>query len=217
MSSRGLVVASPPRRRGPQVRANWYYGSHGAVDVVRPVAPPSRESGRGDSGVYTDRRKWPLGAVLYHSCTLLRCYGQTWERRSVHRSAKTASRCRFGAFVYTVATLVATRVASGGTSAPTAMVCRRRPLGGRLPLGRENRPCASDAVARLAFSPRQQSTQTSEEPLLAYDVLSPATGGCKESWLHARLDGQALAPTWQPGYAAVDALTIRAIHATMEV
>ena len=27
---------------------------------------------RGDAGVYTDRRKWPLGAVLGHSCTLLR-------------------------------------------------------------------------------------------------------------------------------------------------
>ena len=27
---------------------------------------------RGDAGVYTDWRKWPLGAVLGHSCTLLR-------------------------------------------------------------------------------------------------------------------------------------------------
>ena len=29
-------------------------------------------SGRGDAGVYTNRRKWPLGAVLGHLCTLLR-------------------------------------------------------------------------------------------------------------------------------------------------
>ena len=29
-------------------------------------------SGRGDAGVYTNRQKWPLGAVLEHSCTLLR-------------------------------------------------------------------------------------------------------------------------------------------------
>ena len=40
-------------------------------------------------------------------CTLLRCCGQTWGRRSVHRSAKMAPRHRFGAFVYTVATLAA--------------------------------------------------------------------------------------------------------------
>ena len=33
---------------------------------------------------------------------LLRCCGQTWGRRSVHRSAKMAPRRRFGAFVYTI-------------------------------------------------------------------------------------------------------------------
>ena len=92
-----------------------------------------------------------------HSCTLLRRCGQTWGRRSVHKLTKSASRRRFGAFVYTVATLVATRAASGGTSAPTTMACRRRPLGGRLPLGRKNRLCTSGAAARLASSPRQQT------------------------------------------------------------
>jgi len=105
---------------------------------------------------------------------------------------KTASRSRFGAFVYTVAPLwtgegtqectqigengpsvlfwgirvhccdarvtrIATRVASGGTSAPTTMTCRRHSLGGHLPLGRENRLCTSGAAARLASSPRQQT------------------------------------------------------------
>ena len=45
---------------------------HGAVDVVGPVAPPGRAGGREDAGVYTDRRKWPLGAILGHLCTLLR-------------------------------------------------------------------------------------------------------------------------------------------------
>ena len=74
-----------------------------------PVAPPGRASGRGDAGVYTDRRKWSLGAVSRCLCTLLRRCGQTWGRRSVHRSAKTASRSRFGTFVYTVATRVAMR------------------------------------------------------------------------------------------------------------
>ena len=77
---------------------------HGAVDVVGPMAPPGRASGRGYAGVYTDRRKWPLGAVLGHLCTLLRRCGQARGRRSVHRSAKMASRSHFGAFVYTVAT-----------------------------------------------------------------------------------------------------------------
>ena len=125
-----------------------------------PVAPPGRASDRGKAGVYTDRRKWPLGAVLGHSCTLLRRCGQTCERRSVHRSAKMASRSRFGAFVYTVAT----RAASGGTSASTTMVCRRYLLGGRLSHGREDRIRVSGVAAGLASSPRQQPTQPPEEP-----------------------------------------------------
>ena len=159
MSSCGWVVASPPWRRGCQVRAPWRHGGHGVVDVVGPVAPPGRASDRGDAGVYTDRRKRTLGAVLDHLCTLLRRCGQTWRRRSVHRSAKTDSRSCFGSFVYTVAT----RVASGGTSTPTAMACRQRPSVARPSLGRENRLCASGA-ARLAFSLRCQPTQTPEEP-----------------------------------------------------
>ena len=47
VSSCRLVVASPPRRRGPQVRAPWHHEGHGAVDVVGPVAPPGRASGHG--------------------------------------------------------------------------------------------------------------------------------------------------------------------------
>ena len=160
VSSCRWMVASPPWRRGPQVRAPWHHGGHGAVDVVGPMAPPGHESGRGGKGVYTDRRKRPLGAVLGHLCTLLRRCGQTWGRRSVHRSAETASRSCFGTFVYTVAT----RVASGGTSAPTAMACRQHPSVARLSPGRENRLCASDAAARLAFSLGCQPTQTPEEP-----------------------------------------------------
>ena len=171
----------------------WHHGGHGVVDVVGPVAPPGRASVCGYATVYTDRRKRPLGAVSGHLCTLLRRYGQAWGHRSVHRLAKTASRSRFGAFVYTVATLwtgVGTqectqigenglsepfrgicvhccdaRVASSGTSAPAAMVCQQRPSVARLSLGRENRLCASDAAAKLAFSPGCQPTQTPEEPL----------------------------------------------------
>ena len=59
---------------------------------------------RRDARVYTDLRNRPLGAVLGHLCTLLLRCGQVRRRKGVHRSAKTASRSRFGAFVYTVAT-----------------------------------------------------------------------------------------------------------------
>ena len=69
----GWVVASPLGRRGPQVQAPWHHGGHGAVDVVGPVAPPGHACGCGDAGVYTDRLKRPLGAVLGHLCTLLGC------------------------------------------------------------------------------------------------------------------------------------------------
>ena len=90
--------------------------------------------GLGIAIVYTNGRIGFLRAVLGHLCTLLHCCRQPWGRRSVHRLAKMASRCRFGAFVYTVATRVAiriaTRAASGGTSASTATACRRRPLAG---------------------------------------------------------------------------------------
>ena len=180
------MVASLPWRRGPQIQAPWHHKSHGAVDVVGPITPPGRASGRGDAGVYTDRLKWPLGAILGHSCTLLHRCGQVRERRSVHRSAKTAPRCCFGAFVYTVATLVATRAASGGTSVPTTMTCRRHSLGGHLPLGRENRLCTSGAAARLASSPRQQPTQTPEEPQKA---MGPSLGGQQ----------RVISITWTPG------------------
>ena len=103
---------SPGRWRGSQPRAPWYFGSirtahhggHGAVDIVGPVAPPGHARGLGNAGVYTNRRKWPLGIVLGHLCTLLRFCRQMWGRRSVHRSAKMASLGCFGAFVYTVAT-----------------------------------------------------------------------------------------------------------------
>ena len=129
------MVASPPRWHEPQARALWHHEGHGAVGVVGPVAPPGRASGRGDAGVCTDRRKWPLGAVLGHLCTLLRRCGQAWGRRSVHRSAKMASRRRFGAFVYTVATLWAgagtqecTQIGENGLSAQPPLACRMRPL-----------------------------------------------------------------------------------------
>ncbi len=87
-----------------------------------------------------------------------------WGRRSVHKSVEMAPSEPFWAFVYTVATRVATRAASSDTSTSTTMVCRRRPLGGHLSLSRETRLCVSGAVARLASSSGRQPTQTPEEP-----------------------------------------------------
>ena len=91
------------------------------------------------------------------------------RRRSVHKSMEMASRRRFGAFVYTVATRVAIRIA---TRAACARWHERLSHHGvpaapplwPLPLGRKDRLCASGAAARLASSPRRQPTRTPEEP-----------------------------------------------------
>ena len=84
------------------------------VYTVAPRGPRGRpvvtQAARGDTIVYTDRRKRPLDAVSGHLCTLL-CRerrrearaGAPWWRNSVHRSPKTAFRRRSGPFVYTVA------------------------------------------------------------------------------------------------------------------
>ncbi len=112
------------------------------------------------SSITATLRSSRLPEACVHCCAVVDRRGS----RSVHKSAKSASRSRFGALVYTVAPLVATRAASGGTSASTTMTCRRHSLGSHLPLGRKNRLCTSGAAARLASSPRQQPTQTPEEP-----------------------------------------------------
>ncbi len=128
--------ASPPVRRGPHRQGDGRRSVHKSAEMasrcrfgafVYTVAPWAWVvGGLGIAIVYTNGRIGPLEAVSGHLCTLLRCCGQTWGRRSVHRSVKMAPRCRFGAFVYTVAT----RAAPGGASASATMVCRRRPLAG---------------------------------------------------------------------------------------
>ena len=157
---------------GLRSKPPWHHGGHWVIDIVGPMAPPGRESGRGDSQECTqigqNGPSAPFRGICVHCCAvglgcewpwdhnsvhkwedrasphrfrafvytigLLRCCGQTWGRRSVHRLARMASRRRFGAFVYTVATRVAiriaTRAASGGTSASTTTACRRRLLAG---------------------------------------------------------------------------------------
>ncbi len=126
--------ASPPRRRRRSVHKSVemaLWGRFGAF--VYTVAPWAWVvGGLGIAIVYTNGRIGPLRAGLGRLCTLLRCCERPWGRRSVHRLAKMAPRGRFGAFVYTVATRVAiriaTRAASSGTSASAAMACQRRLL-----------------------------------------------------------------------------------------
>ena len=135
--------------------------------------------------VYIDWLKWTLGAVLDHLCTLLRRCGQTWGRRSVHRLAKTASRCRFGAFVYTVATRGSCELRCELRRALCRVARVAQPLwcaGGAPrwspPPCREGRLCAS-AAASLASLPRQQPMQTPEEPFvfcLVVEALVPPQG-----------------------------------------
>ena len=71
----------------------------------------------------------PFWGICVHCYDSRGSFERPWGRRSVHRSVKMVSRRRFGAFVYTVATRVAiriaTRAAPGGTSASAAMACRR--------------------------------------------------------------------------------------------
>ena len=132
--------ASPPGRRRRSVHKSTETASRCRFGAfVYTVATRAWVvGGLGIAIVYTNGRIGPLRAVSGHLCTLLRLArivrATPWGRRSVHRSAKMASRRRFGAFVYTVATRVAiriaTRAASSGTSASAAMACRRRPLAG---------------------------------------------------------------------------------------
>ena len=128
--------ASPPVRRRNSVHKSVEMAPRGRFGAfVYTVAPWAWVvGGLGIAIVYTNGRIGSLRTGLGRLCTLLGCCGQTWGRRSVHRSAKTAPRSRFGAFVYTVATRVAIRIATraalGGTSASAATACRRRPLAG---------------------------------------------------------------------------------------
>ena len=66
------VGASPPWRRGPQVRATLAAWGHGAVDVVGPVTPSGRVIGRGDSQECTqigeNGPSTPFWGIRVHCC-----------------------------------------------------------------------------------------------------------------------------------------------------
>ena len=118
-----------------QIGENGLSASFRGICVHCCDAGVARADG-GGKGVYTDRRKWPLDAVLGHLCTLLRRGGRAsgrGGRGSVHRSEKMASRRRFGAFVYTVAsrgsrertvgTQQCTQIGGNGLSTPFWGIC----------------------------------------------------------------------------------------------
>ena len=101
----------------------------GSPHEGKPLAPPRDE---GLSPLCEVRELVWVGGCVTAPATRASPPGR--QRRSVHRSPKTASRGHFGAFVYTVASRVAiriaTRAASGGASASTTMACRWRLLAG---------------------------------------------------------------------------------------
>ena len=117
-----------------------------------------------------------IGAFVY-TVGLLRCCGQTWGRRSVHKSVEMAPRGRFGAFVYTVATRVAiriaTRAASGGTSASAATACRLHPLAGPSRLVGKT---GSARVASLLGWHLRRGVNPHEPPKSPFSICLPLAG-----------------------------------------
>ena len=165
--------ASPPGRRRRSVHRSVEMASRchfGAF--VYTVAPWAWVvGGLGIAIVYTNGRIGPLRAVSGHLCTLLRLEDRAsrrWGHRSVHKSVEMASWCRFGAFVYTVATRVAIRICDASCVRWRERLSHHgvpaAPPRWPLSLGREDRLCASGVAARLASSPRCQPTRTPEGP-----------------------------------------------------
>ena len=163
--------ASQPGRRRRSVHKSVEMASRGRFGAfVYTVAPWAWVvGGLGIAIVYTNGRIGLLRAGLGRLCTLLRCCERPWGRRSVHKSVEMAPRRRFGAFVYTVATRVAIRIATRAACVRWHERLSRygvpaAPPRWPLSLGREDRLCASGAAVRLASSPRQQPTQIPDEP-----------------------------------------------------
>ena len=160
--------ASPPGRRRRSVHKSVEMAPRRRFGAfVYTVAPWAWiVGGLGIAIVYTNGRIGPLRAGLGRLCTLLRCCERPWGRRSVHRSAEMASRRRFGAFVYTVAT----RAAPGGTSASTTMACRLRLLAGPSRLGGKT---GSARVAPLPGWHLRQGVNPHEPPKSLFWLSRP--------------------------------------------
>ena len=171
MSSYGWVIAPPPWRRGPQVRAPWHHRAMG----------PS-----------TSWDQWPRSvtrAVGTQECTQIGQNGLSASFWGIRVHCWAVAPLRTGA-----GTQECTQIDGNGPSEPFWDICvhccdasrdtncdassarwherpnrhgvpAAPPLGGYLSLGREGRLYASGAAARLASSPRRQPTQTPEEPI----------------------------------------------------
>ena len=88
---------------------------------------------RGDAGVYTDWRKWPLGSVLGHLCTLLRrelrrelhCELRCELRRELRRVARVAQPpWRAGGAPSVVASPLVGKTGSARVAPPLVWRCR---------------------------------------------------------------------------------------------
>ena len=154
------VVASPPRRRGPQVRATLAAWGHGAVDVVGPVTPSGRVIGRGDSQEYTqigeNGLSVPFWGICVHCCAVV-------DRRGDAEVYTDRRKRPLGAVLGHLCTLLRREPRQVARAPQPPWRAGGAPSVAASP-GRENGPCASGAAASLASSPRQQPTQTPEEP-----------------------------------------------------
>ena len=75
-----LLRHHPGGVRERQVRASWHHGAMGPSTSWNLWPRPVARAAVGDAGVYTDWRKWPLGVVSGHLCTLLRRGGRASGR-----------------------------------------------------------------------------------------------------------------------------------------
>ena len=195
VSSCRWMVASPPWRRGPQVRAPWHHGGHGAVDVVGPVALPGRTSGRGDKEC-TQIGENGLSEPFWGICVVAPSWAGVGAKECTQIGENGPSEPFWGICVHCCA--VVGRRGSKGVYTDR----RKRPYGAvlghlctllrREPRRVERRPrspwrAGAGAAASLASSLRRSPTQTSEEPNGAWLALTiiAVVIGCTVSSFHS--------------------------------
>ena len=90
------VVASPPWRRGPQVRAPWHHECHGAVDIVGPVVPPGAQAFVGTqecTQIGENGLSEPFWCIRVHCCAVVTQPGLRGTAPGLRRrAARAASR-----------------------------------------------------------------------------------------------------------------------------